>query len=67
MSEESISNKLSELFDLYKSGALNKEEYNSLKKQILTEGEIYSVESEKKQEPEITKSTDKPIQVLSRG
>ncbi len=38
MAEESVSNKLSELFDLHKSGALTKEEYDLLKSQIIGTG-----------------------------
>ena len=38
MSNESISNKLSELFELFKSGALSKEEYELLKSQIIGTG-----------------------------
>lgn len=40
MTQESTSNKLSELFDLYKSGALTKEEYESLKAKIINISEI---------------------------
>ncbi len=39
MKEESISKKLSELFELHKSGALTKEEYDLLKSQIINAGE----------------------------
>ncbi len=35
MKEDSISNKLQELFDLLKSGALDREEYNLLKKKLI--------------------------------
>ena len=66
MTEKSISNKLSELFDLYKSGALTKEEYEQLKGQILSDGGVNTLENVKNSEPEITKSTDKSIQVISQ-
>jgi len=35
MDKDSISSKLQELFDLYKSGALDKEEYESIKSDII--------------------------------
>jgi uncharacterized protein (TIGR02145 family) len=39
MNDDSISRKLSELFDLYKSGALTEEEYESLKSKIINQPE----------------------------
>jgi DNA uptake protein ComE-like DNA-binding protein len=39
MTQESISNKLTELFELHKSGALTKEEYDLLKSQVINAGE----------------------------
>ncbi len=63
MTEDSISQKLSELFDLYKSGALTKEEYEKLKKQILSENGIVNAETEKKQEQETVSIHNKPIGV----
>ena len=36
MTKDSISSKLTELFELYKSGALNKEEYENLKNEIFS-------------------------------
>jgi hypothetical protein len=39
MTKESISTKLSEFFELHKSGALTKEEYDSLKSQLINSGE----------------------------
>jgi uncharacterized protein (TIGR02145 family) len=66
MTKESISKKLSELFELHKSGAITKEEYDKLKKQILSEVGIDNVESEKKQEQENTKTPDNPIRVKKR-
>ena len=40
MSQESISDRLTELFDLYKSGALTQEEYASLKTSLITRDDI---------------------------
>jgi uncharacterized protein (TIGR02145 family) len=62
MTKESISIKLSELFDLFKSGALTNEEYDRLKRQVLSEGGVENAEPEKKQEQETVKTPDKPIQ-----
>lgn len=39
MTQESVSNKLTELFELYKEGALTKDEYDLLKSQIINGGE----------------------------
>jgi hypothetical protein len=44
MTEESISTKLSDLFELHKSGALTKEEYDLLKSQLINAGETKGVE-----------------------
>lgn len=44
MSKESISTKLSELFHLYKSGALTIDEYDLLKHALLNEGNISKIE-----------------------
>jgi uncharacterized protein (TIGR02145 family) len=63
MNEESISKRISELFDLYKSGAINEEEYEKIKKQILSEQGIRNIENVKRQELENIKSSDKPIRV----
>ncbi len=62
MTQESISKKLSELFELHKSGALTKEEFEKLKKQILSEDGVENVEKVKKQEQEFIMTPDKPIQ-----
>ncbi len=43
MTEDSISNKLSELFDLFKSGALTKQEYESLKAKIINKDEVQPI------------------------
>ena len=51
MTNESISNKLSELFELHKSGALTKDEYESLKSEIFNQGSVQPIK-EKKQEKE---------------
>ena len=40
MTQESISKKLSELFELHNSGAITKEEYDSLKSKLLTDNGI---------------------------
>ena len=45
MDNDSISSKLQELFDLFKSGALSKEEYDQLKSQILGAGESQKTET----------------------
>ena len=39
MSQDSISNKLSELFDLFQSGAITKEEFETLKSELLKTGD----------------------------
>ena len=39
MADESISRKLSELFELFQSGALTKDEYESLKSKIINQDE----------------------------
>ena len=62
MTEESISKKIAELFDLYKSGAISKEEYEKLKKQILSEHGIDNIENGNEQEKVNIASVDKPIQ-----
>jgi uncharacterized protein (TIGR02145 family) len=65
MNEESISKKISDLFDLYKSGAVSKEEYEKLKEQVLSELGIENIENGKKQEQEQrnTKPPAKQIQI----
>ena len=45
MDNDSISSKLQELFDLFKSGALSKEEYDQLKSQILGAGKSQKTET----------------------
>ena len=56
MTQESISNKLTELFELFKSGALSKEEYDQLKSQIINVGERHKVQEVVKNiQPEIVK------------
>jgi hypothetical protein len=55
MTEESITKKLSELFELHKSGAITKDEFDKLKKQILSEDGVKNIETvttDKKQERE---------------
>lgn len=61
MKEESISTKLQELFDLYKSGALDKQEYELLKAELLNKSEnLLPKQSETKNKPEIDEgNTDK--------
>ncbi|WP_319479107.1 FISUMP domain-containing protein [uncultured Draconibacterium sp.] len=61
MKEESISTKLQELFDLYKSGVLEKLEYDSLKAELLNKSEnLLPKQSETKNKPEIDEgNTDK--------
>jgi|APIni6443716594_1056825.scaffolds.fasta_scaffold16477_2 hypothetical protein len=46
MTEKSVSNKLTELFDLYKSGAVSKDEYELLKSEIINQGEIQPSQAE---------------------
>jgi Short C-terminal domain len=67
MTTESFSKKLSDLFELFNSGALSKEEFETLKKQILSEGGAANIEDEKKQKQENTKVHDKPIKVKKGG
>jgi uncharacterized protein (TIGR02145 family) len=53
MTNDSISNKLSELFDLFKSGALTKEEYESLKSKIINIDKVQPIiENIQEKEPE---------------
>ncbi len=69
MPNDSIATKLQELFDLFKSGALNKEEYDQLKSEIIsniagqqpkeTESSIDS--ANKLEETDITFSEKMPI------
>jgi uncharacterized protein (TIGR02145 family) len=63
MTKESISSKISELFDLYKSGAISKAEYKKLKEKILSEDVIENIENGEKQEQINRTSSDKPIRV----
>jgi uncharacterized protein (TIGR02145 family) len=58
MIDDSFSRKLSELFDLYKSGALTEEEYESLKSEIINQGGIKK-EFEEKVSAESEHSGDK--------
>jgi len=67
MTKESTSSKLTELFELFKSGALTKEEYEKLKQQILSEDGIENAEPEKKQKHEDVKPTEKPNQEEKRS
>jgi tetratricopeptide (TPR) repeat protein len=54
MKEDSISTKLQELFDLYKSGALDKQEYDLLKAELLNKSEnSLPSQTETKNKPEI--------------
>jgi uncharacterized protein (TIGR02145 family) len=46
MNKESVTEKISELFDLFKSGAISKEEYEKLKNQIMLDNGIGKIESE---------------------
>jgi len=66
MNQESISKKISELFDLYKSGAVSKEEFERIKKQILLEHGIEDIENEKKLGQENTTTPDKSFRVKKR-
>ncbi len=62
MTEESVSSKLTELFDLYKSGALTKEEYELLKSQIINQGVVQPInETGKEQEKDSEKVTKEEI------
>ncbi|MEN6352788.1 MAG: FISUMP domain-containing protein [Bacteroidales bacterium] len=45
MNKESVSKKISELFDLYKAGAVSKEEYEKLKKQIFLDNGTEIIEN----------------------
>ena len=47
MSQDSLSEKLTELFGLFKSGVLTKEEYDILKSDLLKDGNISTVEKTK--------------------
>jgi YD repeat-containing protein len=67
MTHKSISNKLSELFELLKSGALTQEEYDRLKRQILSEGGIDNVESEKKQDKDANSLKSKTNTAISEN
>ncbi len=67
MNDESITKRLSELFELHKSGAITKEEYDKLKKQILSEDAVENAESKEKQELETAKTTDKSVKVNKSG
>jgi uncharacterized protein (TIGR02145 family) len=59
MTDDSISQKLSELFDLFNSGALTQEEYESLKSKIINEVEAKPErERELKNEAEISEETE---------
>ena len=58
MNQDSISNKLSELFDLFKSGALTKDEYDQLKAKIINKDEVQPI-IEKVQEIEPVKEVKK--------
>jgi uncharacterized protein (TIGR02145 family) len=61
MDNESISQKLSELFELHKSGAISKEEFESLKKHVLSENNAENEEPAKREESEEAKLLDKPV------
>jgi hypothetical protein len=50
MPDNSISNKLSELFELQKSGTISKEEFDKLKMRILSEAGLTNAEPERNQE-----------------
>lgn len=66
MTQESIAKKLSELFELHKSGAITKEEFDRLKKQILSEDGLVNIEDVNKKEAETIKTPVTPIP-LKRG
>lgn len=54
MTDESISNKLSELFDLFKSGTITKEEYETLKSEIIGSDKVqFFKEQIQEHEPEL--------------
>lgn len=59
MTDDSISRKLSELFDLFNSGALTKEEYESLKSKIIDQVEAQpETDKEQKNEPDTSQEKD---------
>jgi uncharacterized protein (TIGR02145 family) len=62
MTEESITKKLSELFELHKSGAITKEEFENLKKQALSEDGVPNAENGKTHELRDTKLPGNPSQ-----
>jgi uncharacterized protein (TIGR02145 family) len=63
MTKESISKRLTELFELHKSGALTKEEFENLKKQALFEGSVANVVEEDSPKFKQTELPDEPVQV----
>jgi hypothetical protein len=50
MEEQSISSKLAEMYELHKAGALTKEEFEQMKKQLLTQDVTGNIGNVKKQE-----------------
>jgi len=63
MSKDSISTKLTELFELHKSGALTKEEFENLKQQLLLENDQGTKENENIKQKERVKKPRKPFPV----
>jgi Short C-terminal domain len=63
MSKDSISDKLTELFELHKSGAITKEEFENLKQQMLLNNEAEAKNVEKKKQTHQIKKPRKPFPV----
>lgn len=62
MADKSNIEKVDELFKLQKDGTITKEEYEKLKKQVLSDVGIKSADNEKKQEHSNIETPDKPFQ-----
>jgi uncharacterized protein (TIGR02145 family) len=60
MTNDSITKKLSELFELHKSGTITKEEFDKLKHQTLSENETEKTESKMEEQKIKSKSSKKP-------
>ena len=58
MTKKPISTELAELFDLLNSGAITKEEYDSLKKQILTKDNLENTENKTEEVPDYKTKAD---------
>lgn len=69
MNNESITDKISELFDLFNSGALSEEEYNFLKSQIISgtkELTLIKTESIREEKPLNALSQKDALEILSK-